>query len=841
MNQNKSWLIHIGILILFIAVSYSIYPALLKGKVVKTHDATQWQGGAKEGRDYYSNTGELAQWSNSMFGGMPFYFLFSRNNSNIVKKYVYPILKMGMPKPVYYLLISMVGFYILLLSMKISPLPSAAGGIAFALNSYNLVVLNAGHDAKVGAIMFIPFIFLGIRLIYQRKYLVGVTLVSLFMSFELIANHPQMTYYFFVFFIGIYLIFKLVEAIKTQQLKQFFIASGIFAGALILAVGVNADNLLPTQEYSKYSTRGKSELKTENPDKTSGLDRSYIVNWSNGIGETWSLLVPTFKGEESGAFGAKNKALKGINPTYKSVVGQLDKYWGDQPIIGGPMYLGAVVFFLFVFGIFIINEKYKWIILISTGITVMLGWGKNFMGLTDIFIDYFPLYNKFRAVASIQTVAHFAMALLATLALGKAISSDWDWNKTISEKSKITRKKALIISGLLTGGLSILMAIMPHVFNTFFKTGEESKLLAQFTQSGFQPAQANATIDALGEARKNLFTADAWRSGLFIIGAFVSLFLLSIKKINGKVATIIVLALLTIDLAQVGKRFTKDKIFVSKSKTKAIFSPKPTKADQIILADQDPYYRVLNLTVSPFNDATTSFLHKSIGGYHGAKMGIYNELIEAQLYPEINEFSQLLRSQGLNAMANTDVLNMMNTKYVILSPENPPLKNSHAFGNAWFVSNIKEVSSANEELDALGTTDLRTTAVIRNNKIDTKLGSGSIELTSYKPDELTYTSNSQDGGLALFSEIYYPEGWTATIDGKEVSIHRANYVLRALEIPAGKHEVKMIFRSASFAKGVTISLVSNIFILAIVALTIFKNKDSIISFFKGEKTEVETK
>jgi hypothetical protein len=819
---------YIGVVLFFLILSLGYFYPQIQGKVLASHDNKQWKGGAKEIIDFREATGEEPLWSNSMFGGMPAYYVSVRYPSNKVHTTVTPILTIGLTRPALYVFWSLVGFFILMISLKV-PWPIAIiGSIGFAFGSYNFVIMAAGHYAKVVAIAFLPGIFAGLVLLRKRKYLLGMAVAALFMSLEIGARHPQMTYYFFIFFLVVYFVFAFVQDFRQGKLKDFLISSALFGVAVFLGVLPNASQLMATQEYVPYSTRGKSELTiADQKDQTGGLDKSYITAWSNGIGETWSLLIPNAKGGASGRISENKTAMKAVDRKYRTTMEGVDAYWGDQPMTSGPMYAGAIIMFLFVLGLFLVDGPLKWTILISSVIVTMLSWGSNFMGLTEFFIDNFPYYNKFRAVASIEIVALFAIPLLAGLALKKVWDTPEVWGqplRLLGKETKYKKSMALFASFGLTGGLALLFWLMPEVFFDFFKSGEAERYRATLAENNWSRVDVQDLLDNITAARKAVFKMDAIRSAAFVIFAFGLLFFSWRKSLSIQNAVFGIAALVLIDMAVINLRYLNEDNFDTARKVEAPF-PK-TVANEAILADQSPGYRVLNLAASTFNETGTSYYHHSIGGYNGAKMKKYQELIDFYIAEEMQTFMGGLRNAQSFAdvqpqLLNWNVLNALNTKYIIYSPDQNPIVNNYAFGPAWYVSKVEWVGSADEEMTKLAEVRLNKTAVIREDQRDmisveaTEDSLASIQLVDYQPNKLVYKSKSSKPGVVSFSEIWYPEGWKAYIDGEERPIARANYTFRAMSVPAGEHEIVFEFKPQTYYTAETVSLIGSILVILV--------------------------
>ena len=696
----------------------------------------------------------------------------------------------------------MLGFYILLRAFGIPAWLAGLGGIMWAFSSYFFILISAGHIWKFITLAYIPPTIAGIVLAYRGKLLAGGILTAFFIALQIMSNHVQMSYYFLfviLFIAGAYF----EDAWRNKTLPRFFKASAVLLVAALIGVAANLSNLYHTYTYSKETMRGKSELvQTGDAAKqtSSGLDRDYITNWSYGIGETWTLLVPNFKGGSSSApLSQSETAMEKANPMYGSLYNSFPQYFGSQPWTAGPVYVGAFVLFLFVLGCFIVKGPLKWALLGATFFSIVLAWGKNFMPLTDFFIDYVPMYNKFRAVSSILVIAEFTIPLLAIFALKRVLEEPGIWK---------ANKKAFGISLALTAGVALLLTVAPGSLGSGFVPAQEAQMLQNAVDQQMIPANELSGILAnLSEMRGALVSADALRSFIIICIGCALLWLHSAGKLRQSLTVAGITVLCLVDMWSVNKRYLHDEQFVPRSIQTETFSK--TKTDELILQDKSPDYRVLNFATDAFNENNTSYWHKNIGGYHAAKLRRYQELIERHISPEMQAAYQAIAAAG-GEMDSVDaskfrVLNMLNTKYFILPAgqqgQTVPVLNPYANGNAWFVKNVQYVNNANEEIDALKTILPTETAVVDARFKDVLKGISeahkdslsSIRLTSYEPNRLVYETENAGDGIAVFSEIYYPNGWQVTIDGKPAGLGRADYVLRALYIPAGKHTVEMRF------------------------------------------------
>lgn len=802
--------------LVFMLISFLYFmPSALDGRILIEHDAAAGIGAGQEAKEYYEENGERTRWTNSLFSGMPTYQISPSYESTNTLKFFEQAYRLFLPQYVGYIFIMMLGFYILLRSLKIDPGISCLGGIIWAFSSYFFILIAAGHLWKFITLAYIPPTIAGIILAYNKRYLLGGLLAALFASLQILSNHIQMTYYF-LFVILFIVIAYFIEAYKAHKLKDFAKSTLVLVGAAIITLLINGSSLYHTYQLSKESNRGKSELVVEGKANHNGVDKAYITQWSYGIDETLTLLIPSFKGGASKPIAQNEQAMAKANPQFMSVYNQITEYFGNQPFTAGPVYVGAFVMFLFILGCFIVKGPLKWALLGTTLLSIILAWGKNFMPLTDIFIDYVPLYNKFRAVSSILVVAEFTIPLLAVLGFSKLLEN---------RKNIELYKKPVAISLGLTAGVALLVAIAPSLLASPFISNQELMALSQLDQS-----VAGQLIANLEDMRKAIITASAWRSFVIIIIGCAFLYLYYKVKIN-KVSTIIlVIALCLLDMWFINQQYLNDNLFVPKSGISQVL--KATEADKYILKDEDLNYRVINFTTNTFNENTTSYFHKSIGGYNAAKVRRYQELIEHYIQPEMSQFAQNLNNpEGIDSQIfdQTPILNMLNTKYFILGQSaDMVLENDHINGNAWFVSNIKIVNSANEELESLKKVDLKKVAVINQDQLDqndisVNGASGSITLTKYSPNELVYSVNALKEGLAVFSEIYYP-GWTATVKGEELPIIRADYVLRAIELPKGNYELTLSFNPSSLKTTETLAYIGVAILIAGFLFLIYRSR-----------------
>lgn len=805
-NIFQKYFPYITAVIIFILISFIFLNPVLEGKKMKQSDITIYKGMSKELVDFRKETGEEALWTNGMFGGMPAYQISTRYPNNWIKK-VDKIIKLGLPHPVNLLFLYFLGFFILLVILKVDPWLAIIGSFAFAFSSYFIIIFEAGHNSKAHAIAYMAPLIGSIILTYRGKYLLGGALTALFAALEISTNHLQITYYLLILIVtmGIFILF---DHIKRKALPNFFKASAILLVAALLAILPNITNLWVTSEYSAQSMRGKSELVKDGV-QSSGLSSEYATQWSYGIGESWSLLFPNAKGGGSGALAANKKAMEEVDPQYRQVFAEnrISSYWGDQPITAGPTYAGAIMVFLFILGLFYVKGWLKWALLAGTIISITLAWGKNFMPLTSFFLDYFPLYNKFRAVSMILIIAEFTIPFLGILAIWEIIKNP----EIIKEK-----KREFFIAFGLTGGLLLLFYILPTVFFNFLSHMEEQQI-------GNNPQYADFIFN-MEAARISIFKADAIRSFIYITLMAATLYIYSLKKFNKNLLLVIFAVLLLADMFTIDRRYVNKDSFDKKKRVDNPYTP--SVADKAILKDNSLDYRVLNLG-GTFQDGRTSYYHKSIGGYHSAKLGRYQDLIDFRLSEEIADLIATLQNSGNLASVNTklqdlNTINMLNTKYIIFNQQAQPIINPFANGNAWFVNEIKWVENANEELDALKDTDLKTTAIIDSRyKDDAKytnsssLVGSSIKLKDYRPNHLIYESHSTTENLAVFSEIFYDKGWNAYIDGEAKTYFRVNYTLRGMMIPEGKHVIEYKFEPKSYYTGETIALIGSILLILV--------------------------
>jgi hypothetical protein len=769
LNFQKQILPHlIGVGVFYILIVFYFSPLVFDGKVIFQSDILQWEGSAKEVLDYRAETGEQALWTNSMFGGMPAYFISLEFPGDITNALV-SVLTLGLPHPINGLFFGMLGMYILLLSFRVRPIFAIAGAIAFSFNTYNLLSLEAGHNAKIWAVCLIPLILAGIHLAFEKKHILGAALLAVGLLLQLKFNHLQITYYTLIVSV-IYVLVRLAFDWKKEGIAPIAKAIGYLAIGAILAVGGNLGRLATALEYSPYSTRGKATLETE----SAGLDKDYAFNWSNGKLETLTLLVPDFYGGGSQTPLPKNseaeKALRsnGVDPAQiNGFIKSAPTYWGDQPFTGGPIYGGVILVFLAILGFWAAPKES----LIAFGVIIifslMLSWGKNLAWFNYLLFDVLPGYNKFRAVSMALGMTLFAIPVLGMISLERLV-----------QKGDL---KPLYLSGAIVGGLVLLLAVASGAFFRF--EGAVDSSLPDWLAS------------ALQKDRKAMLSASAWKSFGLIAAAFALVYF----RIKGKISDIILgaalILLVSIDLWSINRRYLNEESFQG-NPSRQFFAETP--AEKEITADPG-YFRVLNLTESLTQGARTSYRLYSLGGYHGAKLKRYQDLIDYQLQDEIQAFVGKAQ-EGNFDWESIGVINMLNTKYLIAGQEaNSVFQNPEANGPAWVPLQVSSVASNEEEIKEIGEIDTKTQATLNTSEFGSvDAGVGQVTLASQSPNELRYQAEMDQGGLIVFSEIYYPEGWIATIDGKETPILRTNYLLRGLDVPQGSHEIVFTFAPSSY-------------------------------------------
>ena len=825
MTALKKYLPDVLVVIIFAVISFAyFFPADLDGRILYRHDSSAGRGAGQETAEYHERTGKVSRWSNATFSGMPTYQTAPSYQSVSVLNQAVKAYHLWLPENVWYVFAYLLGFYILLRAFDFRQSLAALGSIVWAFSSYFFIIIAAGHIWKVMALAYLPPMIAGIVLAYRGKYLWGFIVTAIFAAFEVDANHVQMTYYY-LFIILFMIIAYLVDAIRKKRMAQFVKATAVCAAGALIGILMNISNLYHTWQYAQESMRGKSELvKKDAANQTSsGLDRDYITQWSYGVDETWTLLVPNAKGGASVPLAANTEAMKKADPNFMQIYQQLGQYWGDQPGTSGPVYVGAFVLMLFVLGLFIVKGPIKWALLAATILSILLSWGHNFMPFTNFFLDYIPMYSKFRTVASILVIAEFTIPLLAMMAL----------KKIVDEPDLLTKKaKFVYISFGLTGGIALLFALMPTLFFSDFISSQELEAFKSIPAEYLSPLESN-----LRSIRESIFTADCWRSFWIIVIGTLLLFLYKFKKLKAEYMVGAIAILCLIDMWQVNKRYLNDEMFVEKSVREQ--AQPMTQTDRQILQDKSLDYRVLNLASNTFNENETSYYHKSIGGYHAAKLRRYQELIDAYISPEMQKMMPAIAKAGgdmtkVNGDSLFPVLNMLNAKYFIVplqANQTVAIENPYVYGNAWFVDKVTYVKNANEELDTLGKLNLRHEAVA-DARFQSQLGESKnqdstsiVKLTAYEPNQLTYDVRSATGGIVVFSEIFYPE-WTATVDGKPVEIGRVDYVLRALNVDKGHHKVVLTFDPKSVKQTETVAYLSyGVLLLVVLFAVYFKRKE----------------
>lgn len=780
----KKFLPHILIIFGFIALSLAYFNPVLSGKQIFQSDIMHYIGMSKQQTDFRAATGEETYWTNSAFGGMPTYQLGAKYPHNYIKE-LDSVLRF-LPRPADYLFLYFIGFYILLLTLKVDFKLAALGALAFGFSTYLIIILGVGHNSKAHAIAYMPLVLSGILLVFQKKYIPGFLLTTVAMALELSANHYQMTYYLLLLVLILGAVY-LFEAYRNKQLPHFFKSVGIMVIAVILAIGLNATNIMATQEYVKESTRGKSEL-TINSDGspkevTSGLDKDYITEYSYGFLETFNLFIPRLLGGGNGEdVGKDSETYKFFTSVGASPIEALREvkrtptYWGSQPIVEAPAYVGAVVLFLFVFGLFMVKGPTKWWLVGGVIMSLLLSYGKNLGFLTNFFIDYVPMYNKFRAVTSIQVILELCIPVLAIFGLVELFKNPEKGSEQL---------KALKIAAGISGGVAILFLLFKGSFD--FVGANDGYYRQAYGEYG------QSFVDALKADRKSMFTYDSIRTLLLVLFSASGIWLFLNKKVTQNMLIIGLAVLILFDLVSVDRRYVNNENFVS-----ALQVSKPFQANQadLEIMKDDSHFRVFDVVSS---GARASYFHNSLTGYHAAKMGRYNELFDFYIVKN-----------------NMNVLNMLNTKYVIADDDKGnvfPYVNQDANGNAWFVSSLEKVNSANDEMMALDSLNTRIKAVTTQELASSNFNVDSlstIDILDYKPNYLKYNSNNNHDGFAVFSELYYANGWNAYIDGQLSPHYRVDYVLRGMPIPKGQHTIEFKFEPHVVKTGSTIALASSI-------------------------------
>ena len=813
MKKLRGYLPDVLVIVLFAVIAFAYFmPADIDGRILYRHDSSAGRGATMELSRYHEETGEVTRWTNSVFGGMPTYQMApSYSSDNLLQKAI-AAYHLWLPDNVWYVFAYLLGFYILMRAFDFRRSLAVLGSIIWAFSSYFFIIIAAGHLWKVMALAYLPPMIAGVVLAYRGKYWAGLVVTAIFAAFEVKANHVQMTYYY-LFVILLMAIAFMIDAIRKKQWAHLGKATAVCMAGAAIGICLNLSNLYHTWQYSQESMRGKSELVKKNSanQTNSGLDRDYITQWSYGTGETWTLLVPNAKGGASVPLSQNETAMSKANPEFLTIYQQLGQYWGEQPGTSGPVYVGAFVVALFVFSLFVVKGPLKWALLVATILSILLSWGKNFMPFTDFFIDHVPMYAKFRTVASILVIAEFTIPLLAMLGL-----------KRIVEEPNLLKTRKFYISMGVTAGICLLFALLPTLFFPDFVSQAEREALSQLPQEYIAPILSNLT-----EMRKAVFTADCWRSFWIIAVGVAILLLYRAKKLSVPYMVGALAVLCLVDMWQVNKRYLYDDMFVEKSVRDT--PQEKTTTDELILQDKALDYRVLNLASNTFNENETSYYHKSIGGYHAAKLRRYQEMIDAYIAPEMQgAMKAIAEANGDMSQVKGDsiypVLNMLNTRYFIMplqGGQTVPLRNTYCYGNAWLVDKVAYVDNANQEIERVGKLDLRHEAVA-DKKFQPVLGesvaqanTSLVTLREYQPNRLIYDVHSDKGGVVVFSEIYYP-GWTATIDGEPAELGRVNYILRALNVKPGSHEVVLDFHPTSVKVTEAVAYVGYVALLLII-------------------------
>jgi len=806
MNFKQNILPHVAAVAIFFVATVAFYnPLVFGGKIINQHDIVQGLGASQEIIKFRAETGEEALWTNSMFGGMPAYLLNTQWSGDLIL-YVHRMLTLWLPAPAGVTLISCITFYILLLVFKVRPWLAVIGGLAFSIGTYNIISIEAGHMWKMWAIAYMPLVLAGVHLTFDRNYLLGMVLTALGLALELRSNHLQITYYLLLLLL-IYGIVHLVFSIREG--KFYFLTKSLsyLAVAVVLAVGCNLGKIWSVYEYGQYSTRGPSDLvNTQGP--SNGLDRGYAFHWSNGIIEPITLLIPEFFGGPSVSSlpvdSNLGEALRshGMAPVQiRQQLLQVTTYWGNQPSTAGPSYAGAIVIFLFVLGYSLTEKKHLIWISIAIVISTMLSWGHNFESFNNLIFDYFPGYNKFRSVSMTLVIALLCIPLAAFMGL----------EKLLQDLKKPESLKKLLVAGAITGGI-LLLAIVYSSIGDFHGSVDD----------GISNQVPPWYLDALRADRADLLRSDAFRSLIFVGLAMAALYFKIRAKIGLALLYGILGVLVLLDIWSVDKRYLRSEDFVMETQGSKIV---PSAADKVLLKDPDLNYRVLSYLQNPWTETRTSYFHKSLGGYHGAKMKRYQELIDGCLDSQYRGLLEGLQS-GRQDLGEFGIVNMMNTRYILVgTDESGVLRNDSALGNAWLVNSVKKVNSADQELEQTCAIDPSSTAVVDESRFtlsaNTYNNSGEITLEEYRPNYLKYRFQNPENTLAVFSEIYYPKGWNATIDGEPADIIRVNYILRALEISGGSHTIEFRFEPQSYQIGNKVMMASSILLILLFAGTIF--------------------
>jgi hypothetical protein len=819
---------HGVILLVFAVITYLFLNPVFSGKTLEQNDVRQWKGMNAEIEKYRDEGEEHINWTNSMFGGMPTYQISPFTKYGLIGlTYIYSAIIHSFPMPANALFAYMVGFYLLMLALRINPWLGMGGAIVYAFSSYNIIIIEAGHMAKCYALAIAPMVLGAIMFTYQsKKYLLGAGLIATAFAFQIRTNHPQITYYLGLV-VGIYLLFEAFNFFKERKIKQFVITSLIVGGAAIVGVSTGFTYLYMTYEYGKDTIRGKSDLSQQDDVQSDGLDRDYAFGWSYGVGESFSLLIPNVRGGGSEAVGKNNKsALKKIDPQAAQVVAQMDQYWGSQPFTSGPVYIGAGILFLFVFAMVKMKTRHKWWILTVSVLSIVLAWGNNFGTFNNLMFDYFPLYNKFRSVNMTLVMVCLVAPMLGIMFLNDLIQNkqDYQWKQI---------QKSFLISFAATGGICLLVFLSPSIIGNHEKP--EGADRNSLIQANFPENQADFVVENLVEVRKSITKSDGLRSFVFILLIGGVLFAYFTNKVDEKILIGGAILILCVDLVSLDTRFIeKSKFKVKKKEKKEV----PNIADTEILKDPSLHYRVLSLN-NPFNDASVSNFHKSIGGYHGAKIRRFQEFREwyydtlvSRLSANIQKFPAESIIDAFNQNGDMKAVNMLNGKYLLFNPLSAQgyVENKGAYGNAWFVNTINWVETADEEISSIRKINPLETVTI-NTKYKSYLensdkiskNNNKIKLLSYHPEKLVYEYEASSEGFVVFSEIYYNsgKGWQAYIDNEPVEHIQVNFLLRGMKVPKGKHIIEYRFEPSSFKMSENISLASSVFLVVLLGLGLF--------------------
>ncbi|MDR3651362.1 MAG: YfhO family protein [Paludibacter sp.] len=805
---------HIAAFILFVCISFLYFSPVIEGKQLIGHDTQSWMCMAKESSDYNATHDDVTLWTNSMFGGMPTYQISSTQPYNSLK-FIDEAFRI-FPNTTYFLMLYLIGFYILLLAFRVNPWLAIVGSIAFAFASFNFIIIAAGHNSEAVTIAYMAPLIGGVFLTFRRKLFLGALSTTIFLGLAIRAGHVQILYYT-LFIVLILALVEFIFSLKEKELPQYFKSTGMLLVAAALAIGINATSLLTTYDYSKATMRGDSNgLTTDTQNSQQGLNKDYITQWSYGIDETMTLLIPDFKGGASGstltADSETGKKLASLGaPDVDKILkeNQFPLYWGSQPFTSGPVYIGAIICFLFVLGFFLVEKRIKWWLVPMIALTLMLSWGKNFMWLTDFFINYIPLYNKFRTVSMMLVATGFGITLMAILALKEVFAEKTDKQRLI---------KPILISAAIVGGIALIYALIPSLSGNFISPAD-----AQFQGN-------NAFLkETLPLDRADMLRSDAFRSLMFVLMSAGLILLYAKNYLKQKLVFALFGILILFDLAPIAKRYLNNNNF--EQPHQAVSFIQPSNADKIILQDKS-HYRVLDATVDIFQNASPSYFHENIGGYHAAKLRRYQELINMQLTKEIGQlFATFGRAKSADQISNTmdslGVLNMLNMKYLIYNKEAAPIINPYANGAVWFINNIRIADDANQEMKLVGEINTKKEMVVDKSfasQLPTKLVADSaahIALTSYEPNKLRYSFSSKTDQVAVFSEIYYNKGWNAYINGQLAPYVRADYLLRAMPLKAGNYEIEFRFEPKSYSIGNTIALISSILLILSIIVFIF--------------------